>query len=156
DQFVREQLAGDLLARQGPRERYAEQVIATTYLGLSRRYLTAPYESWHLTLEDSIDTTGRVFLGLTLRCARCHDHKFEPVTQQDYYALYGVFASTQYPYAGSEEFASMDKHRQHFVPLLPPDEAAPLLAKYQARVGEAQQGVNRAEKEDPLARRLSE
>ena len=71
DRFVQEQLAGDLLAQQGPREKYAESVIATTFLGLSRRYLTAPYESWHLTLEDTIDTVGRAFLGLTIRCARC-------------------------------------------------------------------------------------
>src|SRR5262249_7332922 len=58
DQFLREQLAGDILAQEsepgrvsaGRRQKYAEQVIATTFLGLSRRYLTAPYESWHLTL----------------------------------------------------------------------------------------------------------
>ena len=48
-------------------------------------YATAPFELWHLTLEDTIDTTGGAFLGLTLRCARCHDHKFDPVTQRDYY-----------------------------------------------------------------------
>ena len=55
-------------------------MIATGFLALSRRYATAPFELWHLTLEDTIDTTGRAFLGLTLRCARCHDHKFDPVT----------------------------------------------------------------------------
>ena len=68
DQFVREQLAGDILAKQGPKEKYAEQVIATGFLALSRRYATAPYELWHLTLEDTIETTGAAFLGLTLRC----------------------------------------------------------------------------------------
>jgi hypothetical protein len=88
DQLVREQVAGDLLARMGPEDRYAERVIATGFLALSRRYATAPYELWPLTMEDAIDTTGRAFLGLTLRCARCHDHKFDPVTQADYYALY--------------------------------------------------------------------
>src|SRR5262249_14886946 len=82
DQFVREQLAGDILAREGPREKYAERVIATGFLALSRRYATAPYELWHLTMEDAIETTGRAFLGLTLRCARCHDHKFDPVTRE--------------------------------------------------------------------------
>ena len=81
-------------------------MIATGFLALSRRYATAPFELWHLTLEDTIDTTGRAFLGLTLRCARCHDHKFDPVTQRDYYALYGIFASTTFPYAGSEELQS--------------------------------------------------
>jgi hypothetical protein len=125
NQFVREQLAGDILAAGGPPQKYAGRVVATTFLALSRRYLTAPYEHWHLTLEDAIETTGRAFLGLTLRCARCHDHKYDPVTREDYYAMYGIFASTQFPYAGSEEFASMHRPREHFAPLLPPAEAAP-------------------------------
>src|SRR5207302_4205054 len=118
DQFVREQLAGDILARRGPKEHYAEQVIATGFLALSRKYATAPEELWHLTLEDTIETTGRALLGLTPRCARCHDHKFDPVTKDDYYALYGIFASTQFPYAGSEEFQSKGFPRAHFSPLL--------------------------------------
>ena len=107
-----------------PREA-AEQIVATGFLALSRRYATAPYELWHLTLEDTIDTTGRAFLGLTFRCARCHDHKFDPVTQRDYYALYGIFASTTFPYAGSEEFVSKKFPRMNFVPTAPPDWAAP-------------------------------
>ena len=97
DQFVREQLAGDILARQAGPGGIAEPVVATGFLALSRRYATGPFELWHLTLEDAIETTGRAFLGLTLRCARCHDHKFDPVTQRDYYALYGIFASTKLP-----------------------------------------------------------
>jgi hypothetical protein len=148
DQFVREQVAGDILARQGPRDRYAEQVIATTYLGLSRRYLTAPYEHWELTLEDTIDATGRAFLGLTLRCARCHDHKFDPVTREDYYALYGIFASTQFPYAGSEEFASMKRPREHFVAQLPPEEAAPRLEARRRRLDQLRSAVARVEKDE--------
>ena len=147
DRFVREQLAGDLLAARGPREDYAEGVIATTYLGLSRRYLTAPYEHWHLTLEDVLDTTGRAFLGLTLRCARCHDHKYDPVSTRDYYALYGVFASTRFPYAGSEEFASQKRPREHFVALVPPEEAAPRLEERARKVAELTAAVARAEKE---------
>jgi hypothetical protein len=127
DQFVQEQLAGDLLAKLAPRDKYAESVIATGFLALSRRYATGPYELWPLTLEDTIETTGRAFLGLTLRCARCHDHKYDPITQKDYYGLYGIFASTQFPWAGAEELQSKQMNRQHFVPLLPPDEAAPLL-----------------------------
>jgi hypothetical protein len=155
DQFLREQLAGDLLARKGPPQKYAERVIATTFLALSRRYLTAPYEQFHLTLEDTIDATGRAFLGLTLRCARCHDHKFDPVTREDYYALYGIFASTQYPYGGSEEFASMRKPRQFLVPLLPPEQAAPLLAAHQRKLAALRAGIVRLEKEDPLAKRVT-
>ena len=120
DQFVREQIAGDILAAEGPRDRYAEQVTATGFLALSRRYATGPYELWHLTLEDTIDTVGQAFMGVTMRCARCHDHKFDPISQRDYYALYGIFDSTQFPWAGAEEFSSQELPRRHFVSLLPP------------------------------------
>jgi len=150
NEFVSEQLAGDVLADSGPREKYAEHVTATTFLALSRRYLTSPYDHWHLTLEDTIETTGRAFLGLTLRCARCHDHKFDPVRTDDYYALYGIFASTQFPYAGSEEFSSMVKAREHFVPLLPPDEAGPRLKAYAEKIHALEASLELAHKDDPL------
>jgi hypothetical protein len=156
DEFVREQLAGDILARQGPREKYAERVIATGFLALSRRYATAPFELMHLTLEDSIETTGRAFLGLTLRCARCHDHKFDPVTKQDYYALYGFFASTQFPYAGSEEFESKKFPRSGFVPLAPAEEAEPRLKAHQQKLEELQAELKKLEQEDPLAKQLAD
>jgi hypothetical protein len=119
DQFVQEQLAGDILAKEGPAEKYAGRVVATGFLALSRRCPTAPYELCDLTLEDAIDTTGRAFLGLTLRCARCHDHKFDPLTQEDYYALFGFFASTQFPWAGGEELVSKNFNHQHFAPRSP-------------------------------------
>jgi hypothetical protein len=121
DQFVQEQLAGDILAQLPgtSRERFAELTIATGFLGLSRRYATGPYELWHLTLEDTVDTTGRALMGLTFRCARCHDHKFDPLTQEDYYALYGMFASTQFPWPGGEEFQSKAFGRKEFTPLAP-------------------------------------
>lgn len=145
DQFVQEQLAGDLLAREDSAARHAEQLVATGFLALSRRYATAPYELWHLTLEDTIDTTGRAFLGLTLRCARCHDHKFDPVTKEDYYALYGIFQSTQFPWAGGEEFASMQKGRLHFIPLLPGQLAAPRLKAHEQRVQELEAELKQLE-----------
>jgi hypothetical protein len=116
DEFIREQLAGDLSARQAAPDQGAAKIVATGFLALSRRYATAPYELWHLTLEDTIETTGRAFLGLTLRCARCHDHKYDPITQRDYYALYGIFASTKFPYTGSEELVTKKFTRMNFVP----------------------------------------
>jgi hypothetical protein len=136
DQFVREHVAGDILAREGPAASYADSVVATGFLALSRRYATAPFELWHLTLEDTIETTGRAFLGLTLRCARCHDHKFDPVSQRDYYALYGIFASTTFPYAGSEELHSKQFPRMNFVPLVEPGVSAPQLKAYHDRVAD--------------------
>ncbi len=157
DVFVREQLAGDILARLQPddRGRYAERVAATGFLALSRRYATAPYELWHLTLEDTIDTTGRALMGLSLRCARCHDHKFDPITTEDYYALYGIFSSTQFPWAGGEELQSKKFDRQHFVSLAPPDDAAPKLAAYGQAISALEAEINRVETEDPDAKRVA-
>jgi hypothetical protein len=149
DEFIREQIAGDLLAAKamgnGERGKFAEQTIATGFLALSRRYATAPYELWHLTLEDTIDTVGRAFLGLTFKCARCHDHKFDPVTQEDYYALYGIFASTQFPWAGGEEFHSKQLGRMHFAPLSPADEIARETADHLAAVESLQSRIKQAE-----------
>jgi hypothetical protein len=154
DQFVVEQLAGDILARDGPPEKYAERVVATGFLALTRRYATAPYEFWHLSLEDTIDTTGAAFLGLTLRCARCHDHKFDPITKEDYYGLYGIYAATVFPYAGSEEFASMSRPRQHFVPLVPG--AARKQADYRRRLEQLPVEIKKLEMEAKANPKLQE
>ncbi len=126
DRFLTEQLAGDLLpaANQAEKNR---QTIATGYLALSRRFgsLIERYP-WHVTLEDTIDNLGRTVMGLTLSCARCHDHKFDPIRMRDYYGLYGIFASTRYPQPGLELF----KAQHHFVPLLPEAEVTARLAPY--------------------------
>ena len=156
DRFVREQIAGDILAAAGPTERYAEQVIATGFLALSRRYGTMPQELWHLTIEDTIDVTGQALLGLTMRCARCHDHKFDPATTEDYYALYGIFDSTRYAYAGSEEYQSKGKNRSGFVPLVPPAAAAPSLAAQVQKIDAAQNAVEKVDKNDPAVAALAE
>ncbi|MBI3407384.1 MAG: PSD1 domain-containing protein [Planctomycetes bacterium] len=145
DQFVQEQLAGDIRAKDGPPEKSVERIVATGFLALSRRYATAPYEFWHLTLEDTIDTTAAAFLGLTMRCARCHDHKYDPITREDYYGLYAIFAATQFPYAGSEEFASMKKPREGFVPLVA--DAPERMAAYKTRLGDLAAEIKALEKE---------
>jgi hypothetical protein len=146
DEFVREQLAGDILARQGPRERYAERVVATGFLALSRRYGTGPYELWHLSMENAIATTGQAFLGINLRCARCHDHKFDPVTSRDYYGLYGIFGSTTFPWAGAEEIASKNFSRTNFAALLPDDEAAPKWRAWEDRLKSLREQISELEK----------
>jgi hypothetical protein len=119
DDFVREQLAGDLLASDNEDERH-QKLIATGYLANSRRF--GSYEDeryqWYLTIEDTIDNLGRTFLGLSIHCARCHDHKFDPISNEDYYALYGFFQSTRYPWPGIE----LVKHQRDLVPLVPPAE----------------------------------
>ena len=101
-QFVREQLAGDLMVSQN-NDQKREYLIATGYLALARRFENKSI-MYHLMLEDVIDNLGQTFLGLTLACARCHDHKFDPVPTADYYSLYGIFRSTRFPYAGKEHF----------------------------------------------------
>ena len=95
-QFVRQQLAGDLMTSESMEER-AHQLIGSTFLALGPKMLTErDKEKLRLdTADEQIDTVGRAFLGLTLGCARCHDHKFDPVSQEDYYALAGIFRSTQ-------------------------------------------------------------
>ncbi|MFM7149068.1 MAG: DUF1549 domain-containing protein, partial [Gemmataceae bacterium] len=116
DVFLREQIAGDILATQGSPERYAEQVTATGFLALSRRFGFDSENYQHLTIQDTIDTLGQSVMGLTLGCARCHDHKFDPVSMRDYYGLYGIFASTRYAFPGSEQ---KTRYRA-MVPLVPP------------------------------------
>ncbi len=101
DQFVREQIAGDLLS--GPPEKAGERLIATGFIACARRFGFDPQNYHHLTIDDTIDTMGKAVLGLTVACARCHDHKFDPISQADYYALYGILDSTKYPFPGSEE-----------------------------------------------------
>lgn len=103
DQFLIEQLAGDILAQQTPDNPEAfRQVIATGYIALSRRFGNSKFAELHQIIDDTIDTVGKTTMGLSLGCARCHHHKFDPVTMDDYYGLYGYFASTQYPHAGTE------------------------------------------------------
>ncbi len=101
DEFVREQLAGDLLPYASGGERW-EQTIATGYIAISRRIGVSPHRLRHITIEDTIDNLGKTFLGLSIQCARCHDHKFDPIPTADYYALYGIFDSSVYPHAGAE------------------------------------------------------
>ncbi len=118
DRFLHEQLAGDILAAQGSPADYARQVIATGFVAQAKRFGTHKLEDIHQIIEDTLNTTGQVVLGLSLRCARCHDHKYDPITSRDYYALYGFFASTKYPFAGSEE----ERKPSEFAPIIPPSE----------------------------------
>lgn len=130
DEFLREQIAGDILARRGPRERYAGRVTATGYLAISRRFGFDSENYHHLTIQDTIDTLGQTVLGLTLGCARCHAHKFDPVSLDDYYALYGIFESTRYAFPGSEQ----KQKSRALVPLVPPEESQPKWRDFDARV----------------------
>jgi hypothetical protein len=99
DQFLREQLAGDLLPAENDTQR-AEQLIATGFLALGTKSVNeANPRQFALDLADEqIDTVTQAFLGVTAACARCHDHKFDPITQREYYSLAGIFLSTDTHY----------------------------------------------------------
>ena len=95
DRFVREQIAGDLLPAATAAER-DEQRIATGFLVLGTRDLNERVQEQYLmdAVDDQIDAMGRAVLGMTVSCARCHDHKFDPIPTADYYALAGILKST--------------------------------------------------------------
>ena len=129
DDFVRLQLAGDLLnAEKSPPQR-AEGIVATGYLAIARRFGHDIEKDMHLTYEDVIDTVGKNFLGLTTGCARCHDHKYDPITAEDYYALYGIFSSTRFAFPGCEPKGQP----RDMVPLIPQSEADALMKPWQAK-----------------------
>ncbi len=97
DQFLIEQLAGDLLPATTEHRLAADRVIATGFLMLGPKALAEPDKELVRMdiVDDQIDVTGRVFLGMTLSCARCHDHKFDPIPTVDYYSIAGIFRSTE-------------------------------------------------------------
>ncbi|MDY3557828.1 PSD1 and planctomycete cytochrome C domain-containing protein [Gemmata sp. JC673] len=140
DEFLREQLAGDLLAAKGPPEKYAARVVATGYLALARRFDHDSDKFMHLTHEDGIDTLGKAFLGLTLGCARCHDHKYDAVTARDYYALYGIFESTKFAFPGCEA----KQQPRDLVPLLPPAEWDRVVKPHRERLAKLDAAIRAA------------
>jgi mono/diheme cytochrome c family protein len=147
DQFLREQIAGDLMPAASEQDKY-DKIIATGYLANARRFggykdddKSYPRYPWHLTIEDTIDNLGRTVLGLTVNCARCHDHKFDPLSNEDYYALYGFFQSTRYPWPGIED----DKVPRDFVPLVSPEEVAKAQTERQRKIAALDAEIKRLE-----------
>jgi len=103
DRFVIEQIAGDLLPDPGDDAARADQLTGPTFLALGPKMLAEQDKDKLVydTVDEQIDVWSRTFLGLTVSCARCHDHKFDPVPAADYYAVAGIFRS-------AEAFASKD------------------------------------------------
>jgi hypothetical protein len=96
NEFVREQLAGDLLAADEKSGIGYNGIIATGFLALGKKALAQkdlPLKRYDV-VDDQIDVTSKAFLGLTVTCARCHDHKFDPIATKDYYSMAAIFAST--------------------------------------------------------------
>lgn len=149
DQFLREQIAGDLLPSGTDSERF-ERITATGYLAIARRFGGSRMGEHHLTLEDTIDNLGRAFLGSSISCARCHDHKFDPFTMSDYYGLYGIFESTRYPFPGAEA----DKKPADFVPLMTQAEIDSLLVPHREKLAAVDAEIKTLEAADADAKKL--
>ena len=103
DRFIREQIAGDLLEAADEKER-AGLLIATGFLAIGPKSHIEknPLQFEMDVVDEQIDTVSQAFLGMTMACARCHDHKYDPVSQRDYYALAGIFRSTDAKYGTIE------------------------------------------------------
>ncbi|MEX2560547.1 MAG: DUF1549 domain-containing protein, partial [Pirellulales bacterium] len=127
DEFIIEQLAGDLLPSSGVAAVDHQRLVATGFLTLGAKMLAEddPVKMEMDIIDEQLDTMGGALLGLTLACARCHDHKFDPLPTSDYYALAGIFKSTQTmdnfrvvaqwherPLASADEIASVEAHRE--------------------------------------------
>ncbi len=115
DQFIREQLAGDeLFANAKPGDRSPELLVATGFnlLGPDMVDSSDQVQRRHNTLNDMTDTAALAFLGLTMGCARCHDHKFEPLSQRDYYSVQAFFTPAKFardtPIPSAEARAAFD------------------------------------------------
>jgi len=141
DEFVRLQLAGDLVRAGDSRERLNEGIIATGYLAIARRFGHDIEKDRHLTYEDVIDNLGKAFLGLTTGCARCHDHKYDPVSSEDYYALCGILESTRFAFPGCEPKGQP----RDLVPLVSADEMTAAREAWLARKTLYDQAVARRE-----------
>lgn len=135
DQFVVQQVAGDKVATDGDKSPLA----AMGFLTLGRRFLNNPPD----IIDDRIDVTTRGFMGLTVQCARCHDHKYDPIPTADYYSLYGVFSNSREP----EE-----------KPLLGPNPDKAKAAEYTEELGKRRKELSdyRAERTAEVMKKLRE
>ncbi|MEL6592111.1 MAG: DUF1549 and DUF1553 domain-containing protein [Bacteroidota bacterium] len=116
DQFVREHLAGDLLhkPRLHPQTQSNESVKGTIYmaLGEGKHSPVSIKQEEADRIDNTIDVTTKSFLGLTVACARCHDHKFDPIPTADYYRLYGLFETARIHRYSEANWLALQKDRQ--------------------------------------------
>jgi hypothetical protein len=138
NQFVLEQVAGDLLPPSEPGQVNVKGVIATGFLALGPKLIAEQdkIKMFYDIVDEQIDVTSRAFLGLTLACARCHDHKFDPVSTKDYYGLASIFASTK-------QLSKLEGtvSKLYFAPLVPREEAGRYEA-HQTRIEEKQKQID--------------
>ena len=140
DQFAREQIAGDSLPSKDAGEVNRRGIIATGFLALGPKAVAQQDKQKMLydVYDEQVDVTSKAFLGLTLACARCHNHKFDALLTKDYYSMVNIFASTR-------SFSNPDSHVSGVLekPLVPKAE----WEKYKAARGEHQAKERRAQTE---------
>jgi hypothetical protein len=134
DRFLREQIAGDELAGGGQ-----DALLATAFLRLGPEQNIKTEVTRMDEVDDIISTTSSAFLGMTLGCARCHNHKFDPIPQKDYYRIQAVFFSTKaqdYPLVPAEEVARHKAEGKRIDGLIAPlkKEIASLESPYRERI----------------------
>ncbi|MEL6896449.1 MAG: DUF1549 domain-containing protein, partial [Planctomycetota bacterium] len=144
DSMIRQQIAGDLLPHADDQQRY-DNLVASTFLMLGPKMLSER-DKPKLQLDvvdEQIDTVGRAFLGITMGCARCHDHKFDPIATEDYYALAGIFRSTQTLNGESQKYVST----WNKTPLPEPAELTTAREKHKQRLHDLDQSIQILQKE---------
>ena len=118
DQFIREHLVGDVIGKGDPKVEIGSAfLVAGPYDDVGNQDKAQAAQIRANTLDEIINATGEAFLGMTLGCARCHDHKFDPILQRDYYAMYATFAGVRH---GERVLATPDKvaaHQKAITPL---------------------------------------
>jgi hypothetical protein len=120
DQLAREHLAGDVIGKDQPEiEIGSAFLVAGPYDDVNNQNPVAAAQIRADQMDEMIRATGEAFLGLTIGCARCHDHKFDPILAKDYYALYATFAGTLH---GSREVASAEARAERAIKLRPLEE----------------------------------
>ncbi len=142
NQFIQQQIAGDLL-RTGNEDEDASRLTATGYLVLGPKVLAEPDKEKMVMdiVDEQIEVVTKSVIGLTVACARCHDHKFDPIATKDYYALAGIFKSTR----TMEKLSTVARWYEQPVPL-PNLNIRVEQAAYDKAVGPAKQGVEDAKK----------
>ena len=153
DRFLVEQLAGDLLEAKTPEEARRLQV-ATGLLAIGQKSLNGgniPLD----VIDDQLDVIGKTMLGLTIACARCHDHKFDPIPTADYYALAGIFRSTETLFGGnSNRPKSVDAQLKVYL-VLGDRTQIPLIKRQQKKLADLQkQSKMLTRRKANLAKRL--
>ena len=136
DEFVKEQIAGDLLEATDEADR-RENLTATGFLVLGPKVL-AEVDKTKMEMDiidEQLDTLGRAMLGMTFGCARCHDHKFDPISAADYYALAGIFKST----TTMESFKTIARWNEN---VLPGDESRSMKADYEQSLADAKDAID--------------